>query len=357
MRKLIIVLLVLPFLGFSQEQKEPSKFAKDLKRTFKFSTFYAAINGGTSIADRNTFSVNTGQLIANTLETPFDYSMALGVRKIARFQYENRANVFYNGTEESFSDNATLGKIKGFEFLFEADYRRIQGQKYLDQHHFLRYVADDWVAKVEYLSSGFVGIEYFQASQRYKRSITREFSVNIGAAQRLSEPYGYDPLEEWLLSNGNIHYTWLAIQEGYNVNFNGGGDIEYLDPSGNVVATSTEVWEEVIIPTVLEEYVIKKKEAAPLKLEYSLILGFDYYKYQKDFWLHAWGNVMPYHINSGDNFSYHNYNGGNWVDYSGGVIFGYKLNRSLGLFAEGTYNKYWNRKWHKFSMGVNYIIF
>ena len=24
---------------------------------------------------------------------------------------------------------------------------------------------------------------------------------------------------------------------------------------------------------------------------------------------------------------------------------------------EGNYNKYWNRKWHKFSMGVNYIIF
>jgi hypothetical protein len=32
-------------------------------------------------------------------------------------------------------------------------------------------------------------------------------------------------------------------------------------------------------------------------------------------------------------------------------------NKSLGVFAEGTYNKYWNRKWHKFSMGVNYIIF
>ncbi len=357
MKKLLILLLVLPFLGFSQEKKEPSKFAKDLKKTFKFSTFYAAVNGGTSIADRNRFSVNTGTLISDVIETPFDYSVALGVRKIARFQYENRANAFYNGTEESFSDQANIGKIKGFEFLFETDYRRIQGETYLDQHHFLRYVANDWVAKVEYLSSGFVGIEYFQASQRYKKNITKELSVNVGAAQRLSEPYGYDPLEEWLLSNGNIHYTYLALQEGYNVNFNGNGSIEYLDPSGNIVATSTEVWEEVVIPTVLENYVAKKKEEAPFKLEYSLVLGFDYYKYQKDFWLHGWGSVMPYHVKQGDKFSYHNYNGGQWVDYSGGVIFGYKLNRSLGLFVEGTYNKYWNRRWHKFSMGVNYIIF
>ena len=65
----------------------------------------------------------------------FDYSMTLGVRKIARLGYENRANTFYNGTENSFSDAATIGKVKGFEFLFEADYRRIQGENYLDQHH------------------------------------------------------------------------------------------------------------------------------------------------------------------------------------------------------------------------------
>ena len=40
--------------------------------------------------------------------------------------------------EDSYSDNATLGRIKGFEFLFEGDLRRIQGINYLDQHHFIR---------------------------------------------------------------------------------------------------------------------------------------------------------------------------------------------------------------------------
>jgi hypothetical protein len=357
MKKLLILLLVIPFLGFSQnDETKLERIKKDVKKTFKFSTFYAAINGGTSLSDENQFSVATGILEANTVKTPFDYSIAFGVRKIARFQYENRANVFYNGTEESFSDNATLGKIKGFEFLFEGDFRRIQGVKYVDQHHFLRYVADDWVARVEYLVGGFIDIEYFQASQRYKRNITRELSVNIGTAQRLSQPYGYDPLAEWMLSNGNLHYTWLAIEEGYNVNFNGAGNIEYLDPSGNVVANSTAVWEEVVIPQVLANYVERKQDATPLQVEHSLILGADYYKYQKNFWLHAWGNIMPYHLESGNEFSYHNYNGGQWIDYSGGVIFGYKFTKSLGVFAEGTYNKYWNRKWHKFSMGVNYII-
>ena len=160
-----------------------------------------------------------------------------------------------------------------------------------------------------------------------------------------------------MLSNNNLHYTWLAIQEGYQVNFNGPGDVVYLNPSGDVVATSTAVWEEVIIPQVLVDYVEKKRDEAPFKLEYSFVLGADFYHYEKNFWAHAWGNVMPYHLKTADEFSYHTYNGGQWVDYSGGLIFGYKLSRSLGIFAEGKYNKYWNRRWHEFSMGVNYIIF
>ena len=98
MKKLLILLLVLPFLGFSQESE--SKFKKELKKTFKFSTIFAAVNGGTSLADKNEFSVNTGALIQDVIETPFDYSLSLGIRKIARFQYENRANVLKLITEE-----------------------------------------------------------------------------------------------------------------------------------------------------------------------------------------------------------------------------------------------------------------
>ncbi len=92
MKKLLILLLVIPFLGFSQESE--SKFKKELKKTFKFSTIFAAVNGGTSLADKNQFSVNTGTLIQDVIETPFDYSLSLGIRKIARFQYENRAMYF-----------------------------------------------------------------------------------------------------------------------------------------------------------------------------------------------------------------------------------------------------------------------
>ena len=47
------------------------------------------------------------------------------------------------------------------------------------------------------------------------------------------------------------------------------------------------------------------------------------YYYKKDFWLHAWGNVLPLHWLSDNEYSYNTFIGGQWVDYSGGLIFGY----------------------------------
>ena len=132
---------------------------------------------------------------------------------------------------------------------------------------------------------------------------------------------------------------------------------EYKDPDGNVVATSKEVWESVIIPNILSEYSDKKRDELEHKMLQSLVIGFDYYNYTKNFWVHSWGNIMPYHYDDGGSFTYHKYNDGQWYDYSGGLIFGYKYNKQLGTFVEGKYNKYWNREWYDFKLGINYVIF
>tara|TARA_R100001463_G_scaffold36784_1_gene79226 strand:+ start:3544 stop:4599 length:1056 start_codon:yes stop_codon:yes gene_type:complete len=326
----------------------------NLKKYFKFATFYGAASGGTSISDVETFSVTNG-LETSTVKTPFDYNLAFGIRKIARFGYENRAQTFYDGTENSWSDGANVGKVSGLEFLFEVDYTRQQGNEYVDQHHFIRFVQDKYILKGEYLEDGFADIKYFETSERYRYKVNDKLSFNAGLAQRLSEPYGYDPLEEWLLDNGDIHYTYLALQEGYNVDV---AASEYFSPSGELVATSKEVWEEVVIPTVLADYTERKRNELDQTIQHSFILGFDYYHYTKKFWTHAWGNLMPYHYDDGNEFSYHKFNNGEqWYDYSGGIIFGYKYNKSLGAFVEGKYNKYWNREWYDFKLGINYVIF
>ena len=344
MRLLFAILLCL--LSFSTQ-------AQTLKKTFKFATFYTAFSGGNSVADESVYSVMSG-LEKDVLETPFDYSFTAGVRKIARFGYENRANVFYDGTEKSYSDAANIGRVKGFEFLFEADWRRQQGRNFLDQDYFLRYVAKNWIAKVEYLQDGFADVEYFEGSERYRINVNDKFSFNIGLTQRISEPYGYDPLSEWLLDDNNIHYTNLALEEGYTIEVQ---ENEYYDPSGELVADNADVWQQIIIPDVIGNYVNRKRNELPNQWNYSLVLGYDYYKYSKDFWMHSWASVMPYHLNTGGEYSYfETTNGEQWTDYGLGLIFGWRLNKSLGVFLEGKYNRYWNREWHDFSVGLNYVI-
>ena len=328
--------------------------AQGLNKVFKYSTFYAAVNGGTSLSDDQVWSITSGQLEEDIIETPFDYTLSVGLRKIKRFGYENRANTFYNGTENSYSDAATLGRLDGFEYLFEADLVRRLGINYVNQNHFIRYVADKWIAKVAYLEDGFADIKYFEASQRYRQQVKDgKLSLNVGTVQRLAEPYGFDPLSDWILDNGTLHYTYLALQEGYNISING----EYFNPNGELVANSQEVWEEVVIPEVINNYVEDQRGILSSIVEYSAVIGLDYYHYTKNFWFHTWGNILPYHLDTDNKYSYHKFNNGQWLDYSGGLIFGYKFNKSLGCFIEGRYNKYWNREWHNFSLGINYVIF
>ena len=340
MKKLLILLFFIPLISFSQN------------KLLKFSTFYVGVNGGTSISDIETFSVTNG-LETSILQTPYDYNITLGIRKIARFGYENKAQTFYDGTETSWSDGANVGKRNGLEYLFEITYKRQMGEDFVDQNHFIRWVDEKWILKGEYLEDGFADISYFETSERYRLKLGK-LSFNIAAAQRLAEPYGYDPLDEWKLDNGEIHYTYLALEEGYNV------DVfhqMYYDQNGVLVATSSEVWEAVVIPGVLADYTEKKRDELDRTMLQSLVLGFDFYHYKKNFWLHSWGNVMPYHYDDGNQYAYHKYNDGQWLDYSGGLIFGYKLNKNLGTFLEGKYNKYWNRTWYDFKLGINYTIF
>ena len=342
MRYLILILLTVCSL---QTQ------AQGLQKVFKFATFYGAVNGGNSLVDDDIYSINPdGTINYDVVSTPFDYSFTFGLRKIARLGYENKERAFYNGTENSFSDAATIGKVKGLEFLFEADYKRQQGTNYIDQNHFLRYVAEDWIAKASYVQDGFADIKYFEASERYRYNINEKLSFNVGTSQRVSEAYGYNPLE-----TETYPYTNIALDEGYQYDFD---NDEWLNPNGDLVAENSEVWRAVILPQVLDDYVIDRRNELPLQWNYSLIAGFDYYHYTKTFWFHSWGNIMPLHLNTKSEYSYYKFNNDEqWIDYGGGLILGYKLNKNLGFFLEGTYNKYWNRNWHNFSVGANYVIF
>ncbi len=158
--------------------------AQVFKKAFKFSTFYVAANGNTSLADRDIYSVQDGAVLYDTVFTPFDYSLVMGIRKIKRFQYEG-TSPFKDGTESAYGDAATIG-LSPFEYLFEVDYKRQEGVEYFDQQHFVRYVRDKWLTKVEYVKDGFADIEYFESTQRLRLSGKKKLSFNIGAVTKIS---------------------------------------------------------------------------------------------------------------------------------------------------------------------------
>ena len=91
----------------------------------------------------------------------------------------------------------------------------------------------------------------------------------------------------------------------------------------------------------------------------SAAIGLDFYYYSDNerFWCHIWGNLLPFHkhIAGDDDFSYANFIGQNqWLDYNAGIISGAKLGKGFGLFVEGEYLKYWDRKVYSGKIGINY---
>ena len=106
-------------------------------------------------------------------------------------------------------------------------------------------------------------------------------------AKELNEDTGFNVSIKTLAGIGFAMATvismWFMLQadieEGYSMDFDGQGGVEYLDPSGNIVATSTEIWEGVVIPTVLSDYTEKKRNELENTIQHSLIVGFDYYLY------------------------------------------------------------------------------
>ena len=103
----------------------------------------------------------------------------------------------------------------------------------------------------------------------------------------------------------------------------------------------------------------------------SPIIGFDYYHYKNNFWLHAYGSYLPgFHnyVKGDEAFSYFNRDnwglGGliedadkkQWSDYQAGVQFGWKLSKNIGLFVEGEYTKFWDSKIYNSSVGLNITL-
>jgi hypothetical protein len=395
MKKLLLVLMACVY----SINVDAQLFKKIYDNVFKYSSIYAAGNTSNSFestrkeyfvrppADGNVYDIP--QIADVTNYFPNDYRLGIGIRKLARFGYENKPN-FYNGTENNIALSAPTAAVQGFEYLFHYEKERQRGDEFVNSRYFLRHTGKYHILKAEQREAGNVGFKYQSAEARLRLPITNKFSVSAGAIYRTHEQaFGYNPIEIWLNETEIIETPdgpfeipsnpWFTL--GYLYGYTDhpvtytdeqtgeqGFDWVWRDPEGNIVAYTDIDFRNTVFMDLINRYNNEIWDTLSSFGEIAPIVGFDFYHYKNNFWLHAYGNViLPYHkyLKGNVDFSFLNRNnwgkGGlrqdaelqQWQDLQGGIMFGWRIWKSVGLFAEAEYVKFWDREIFNTNFGIN----
>ena len=372
--------------------------------------------------------LSTGQLeiSRDKRELKPDFQTSFGLRKIGRFQYEPKRGVksagkggtWYDGSEQNANESATFGPVKGWEYLIKLSEGRQWGNDYVNREFWLRYIGDYLMAKVGVTELGLEDIKYTQGDIRLHltpEALNDKFHLSVGVKHRQHPVYGFDAMvldttwyrgEWWKFAekafgiDDNAWFTQEYYENGdldvqlYELDpetgelrpIEGGGpfwnddgrfvgvDWLWRDVDGRIFAYTDREYFLYHFPGMLEEYIGEVKKSLGSQNETSLVLGIDFYHYGENWWLHTWGNWLPYHYghtthayHNAAHYRKHKDDGGkphefmfmdkmwhSWNDYDMGAIFGVKIKDNLGVFAEGRYLYYWERPAYDIKLGINY---
>jgi len=391
MKKITILLVFLFSITNVQAQ-----FLNEIYKDFlKYGTVYAAgdISNSYETSEKSYF-VRTNpdgsiysipDVVDGTNYSPFDYRIGIGIRKLARFDYEVKGTNFYDGTENQIALDAPTAAINGFEYLFHYEKERQRGDVFTNHRFFLRHTGKYHIAKMESREEGNVGFKYSSAEVRGRLPIGKKFSISAGAIYRThDQAFGYNPIEIWLNelnedgSPANPWYTLGYLNEftdhlitSTDADGNTTQDWVWKDSEGNIVAHTDLEFRESCVPHMMNLYNNEAYSLLSTFGEVAPVVGFDFYHYKNNFWVHAYGNViLPYHkyIKGDEGVSYLNRNnwgkGGlmqdteleQWTDIQGGLMFGWKVSKSLGIFVEGEYAQMWDKELFNTTFGFNYTF-
>ena len=385
------LILLISFNSIAQEEKK--NFFKEIYNDFlKYGTVYAAGNIENAQLVQPNYFIRTDpedfygipRVEDRAKYHPFNYRYGFGIRKLGRFGYEDKPN-FYNGTESNVGFSAPTSSVKGFEYVLHWEKERFNGNEFDNKRLFVRHTGKYHIAKFEARETGKIDFEYMSGEIRARLPIGKKFSVSAGAIYRTHQrPYGYNPVEIWLNEmddDGNAANPWytLGFEYGYDDIFyqstdEFGNDIYdwyWINQDGVVVAHTDQQFRDLIMPQLLNRFNQEAWSELDSFGEVAPIVGVDFYHYKSKFWLHAYGNwILPYHkyIQGNEDFSYlhrnswgkggHNdlLDGEQWSDYQAGLVFGVKISKSIGLFIEGEYTKFWDSEMFNSNIGINYTF-
>ena len=342
--------------------------AQFFKKIFKYSTVYTSGNISMPlIEDRKEFYVTQeGEVRDITKEPKFDYRYSIGWRKLARFDYENRQNAFYDGGEKQVTLSAGVGNVDNWEWLFNYDWARRMGREFNNQRYFLRYLGPWYIIKAEVREEGAINFNYSAADVRVRAKIGEKLNLSMGAIYRTSDKvFGLNPIEEYLRPDS---VNWWDLARDYEYSDHGYwiyGDEErefdwyWEDKDGNRVAETDGEFRRHVYKNLVNDYNREIFSEIGRMGYLSAVIGYDFYHYTDKFWFHNYLSVMPFHgqISGDKDFGYEQYfqrdGGKNWTDYQAGLVIGLKIKKWFGLFAEGEYSKLWDKKIYNAKVGFN----
>jgi len=332
-------------------------------------------------------------VIDQTIYHPFDYRIGIGVRKIARFNYELKPN-YIDGSENLIGLSAPISAVKGLEYLFHYERERERSEEFDNTRYFIRHTGKYHIVKLESRKQGNVNFQYQSAEIRARLPIGQKFGISAGVIARSHQKaYGYNPIEIWLnqtvtaLDSNGQEYTYpvnpwysLGYLYGYEDEFTQYTNVQtgesfydwiWRNEDGEIVAYGDRDFRDRVFGGLMNRYNREQWDLLDPFAEVAPIVGFDYYYYRERFWLHAYGNyILPYHhyIKGDEEYSYlHRNNFGKaglikdaeeeqWEDYQAGIILGWKISKTLGLFIEGEYIKFWDSEILNSSVGLNFRL-
>ena len=335
------LLLLLPFLSFGQID------------FFKYSTIYTSMNVNTSMVENQDYiSIDKGYEDV-TQVNPYDFNLTVGIRKVARFGYEQKIKSWYYGTEDNVAENVTISNAVGFEYLVNYSYIRSRGDTLNEQNYWLRYLGKRFVVKAQYTDRQRVNLRYNSADARL-RLTKGNFDFTLGGVFRIHDPYGITPIDDlWI--PGEQSFRQLAEEFGYSNQFVNGR--WHWFKNDELLATSNDEFYKHYFGQAIADYNTQELEKIGMQKELSLVLGLAYYKYNPNYWVHIWANLMPFHYGL-DEYSYeYGESALERLEWDSGAVLGAKVTKHLGLFVEGTHLRYWDKPVYECKFGFNYLIF
>ena len=209
-------------------------------------------------------------------------------------------------------------------------------------------------------------MEFGQVDARWKKSIGTSWNFSVGGNFRGHPAYGLFPFNDWLAGSNGQWWT-LAYGYGYSdeyyfedMNNNGiqdpgeFGSYEWFDENGELIAESDDEFYEYYYGDIINLYNEEEIDKLGYQWESSLVIGVDYYLYDRQYWVHGWASIMP--ISKGLTDYSFTYEDGD-IDFDIGIVAGYKFNRNIGIFGEGRYLSYFGIDAYELKAGINVTIF